>query len=530
MLNKFKGLILLLFVLLIVATSCGIVSAHEGDLPPEISIVTPQNNKNVSGNVNLAVALDHSHTGVPNTVNITITGQNVNYNKKIQLTGSNFNSVNQRWQSSWDTSDAPNGKYSIKAECADMYGIGSSTINVTVNNAQKTTKIELNNFKGVNNQNIIITATLRDSSNLAISGKNIQFNVGGKTYIVTTDSGGVAKITHKGTIGNYTITAKFSGDSNYASSEKTSTLTVASSGTIVKVSSASVDKGKISQLKATLTNSGNGQLLSGQSVRFTVNGVYLGSNTTNRNGVATFRYKVPLNGGKYTILAMSDGMSGSGILTVRQSSMYLRISADNISPLVGNTITIYYRLINNGPNTGTNTVFTYKIPKGFNFIKASKNTGTYKYNAKTKIITWKLPSAKIGTSLLKIAVKVSDSGSFLLRPKITTDTYDTSLKSSLSKIYLRTNADLTITKIKRSSNTYKVTIKNKGGLASKTTFLKVFYKVGKKTIQKIYKIKGIAPNKSIRVNAKFFKYSKHKNYTKIAYINYNKKNKRIQLQ
>lgn len=166
-----------------------------------------------------------------------------------------------------------------------------------------------------------------------------------------------------------------------------------------------------------------------------------------------------------------------------------------------------------------------KYQKGFNFIKASKNTGTYKYNAKTKIITWKLPSAKIGTSLLKIAVKVSDSGSFLLRPKITTDTYDTSLKSSLSKIYLRTNADLTITKIKRSSNTYKVTIKNKGGLASKTTFLKVFYKVGKKTIQKIYKIKGIAPNKSIRVNAKFFKYSKHKNYTKIAYINYNKKTK-----
>lgn len=66
-----------------------------------------------------------------------------------------------------------------------------------------------------------------------------------------------------------------------------------------------------------------------------------------------------------TILAMSDGMSGSGILTVRQSSMYLRISADNISPLVGNTITIYYRLINNGPNTGTSTVFTYKIPKRF---------------------------------------------------------------------------------------------------------------------------------------------------------------------
>lgn len=526
MLNKFKGLLLLLFVLLIVATSCGIVSAHEGDLPPEISIVTPQNNKNVSGNVNLAVALDHSHTGVPNTVNITITGQNVNYNKKIQLTGSNFNSVNQRWQSSWDTSDAPNGKYSIKAECADMYGIGSSTINVSVNNAQKATKIELNNFKGVNNQNIIITAILRDSNNLAISGKSIQFNVGGKTYAVTTDSGGMAKITHRGTIGNYTITAKFSGDSNYASSEKTSSLIVASSGTIVKVTSVSVDKGKVSQLKATLTNSGNAQPLSGQSVRFTVNGVFVGSNTTNKNGVATFNYKVPLNGGKYTILAISgDGMSGSGTLKVRQSSMYLRISADNISPLVGNTITLYYRLINNGPDTGTNTVFTYKIPKGFNFVKASKNAGTHKYNPKTKIITWKLPSAKIGTSLLKITVKLSNSGSFLLKPKITTDTYDTSLKSSLSKIYLRTNADLTITKIKRSSNTYKVTIKNKGGLASKTTFLKIYYKVGKKTIQKIYKIKGIAANKSITVNAKFFKYLKHKKYTKIAYINYNKKTK-----
>ena len=522
--NRFKGLFLLLLVILIVVTSCGTVSAHDGDFPPEISIIKPGNNQNISGTVDIWVALDHSHSGTPNVLNLTISGIDTDYNKKIQLSQSNFIATNERWQTTWDTSDAPNGKYFIKAECADVYGVSSSTVNVNVNNVKQTTKIDLASVIGINNQDVSIFATLRDSNNQLLADKTIQFAVGSKTYSATTDTGGVARITHIGTTGTYTITANFLGDNVYNNSGGTSILNIVATGIIVKVNSLTIDKGKVAKLEATLTNSANNQLLSGQTVRFTVNGVVVGLTTTNTNGVANYDYKVPLNGGKYDISASStDGFSGVGILTVRQSSMYLKISTDNAKPLVGNKITLYYRIINDGPNTGANTVFKYKLPKGFNFVKASTDAGTYTYNAKTRIISWKLPSAKVGTSLLKITVKLTNSGKFLLKPKITTDTYDTSLQSSLSNIYLRTDADLTITKVKKTGNAYKVTIKNKGGLDTGTSRLKISYKVGKKTIQKTYKIKGIGSGKSITVNAKFLKYTTHKKYTKTLYINYNKK-------
>lgn len=83
-------------------------------------------------------------------------------------------------------------------------------------------------------------------------------------------------------------------------------------------------------------------------------------------------------------------------------------------------------------------------------------------------------------------------------------------------------ADLIITKIKKSGNNYLITVKNQGTLSTKTSKLKISYKVGKKTKQKIVSVKGLSPSQSKTVNVKFFKYSTHKKYTKTAIINYNK--------
>ena len=522
MLKKFKGLVLLSFVLFIAVCCSSTVSAH-GDSSFEFD--SPRNNTNVSGNVNLKIDVHHTHTD-DYVVDIKISGLTVSYNKDIRLLNSDYNRQGEFWQTTWDTSDAPNGRYSITAvHIDDDGGVGTRTINVNVNNLrQHPTKIDLASVKAINNRDVTIYATLRDSNNRVLAGKTVQFIVGGVTRTAVTDNGGIARITHREATGTYTITARFLGDNVYINSEGTSILTIVSSGSIVKVASVSADKGKFAQLRATLTNSSTNQPLSGQVVRFTVNGVVVGSNTTNNNGVAIYNYKVPLNGGKYAILASSsDGFSDSGTLTVRQSSMSFRVTTDNASPLVGNTITLFYRIINNGPDTGTNTVLTYKIPKGFQFVRAFKDAGTHSYNAKTRILTWKLPSAKVGTSLLRLIVRVTNSGRFLLRPKIKTDTYDTSLQNSLSNIYLRTNPDLTIMGVKRSGNTYRITIKNRGGWDAGASSLKISHKVGKKTIQKTYAVKSLAAGQSVVVSAKYFNYSKHKKYEKTAHINHNKK-------
>ena len=84
------------------------------------------------------------------------------------------------------------------------------------------------------------------------------------------------------------------------------------------------------------------------------------------------------------------------------------------------------------------------------------------------------------------------------------------------------NVDLRITKVVRSGNTYKITIKNYGNDKSAKTKLKVWFKKNNKTYYKIVDVKTIAGGKSLTINVKFFKYSTHKKLTKTAQVNYNK--------
>jgi len=94
------------------------------------------------------------------------------------------------------------------------------------------------------------------------------------------------------------------------------------------------------------------------------------------------------------------------------------------------------------------------------------------------------------------------------------------LSTAKSKLVIL-NVDLKITKILRSGNNYKVTIKNLGKDTSGKTSLKIWYKVGKKTYYKTVNVKAIKGAKTQIVTVKFFKFSTHKKITKTAHINHN---------
>lgn len=79
--------------------------------------------------------------------------------------------------------------------------------------------------------------------------------------------------------------------------------------------------------------------------------------------------------------------------------------------------------------------------------------------------------------------------------------------------------DLVISKIKRSGNNYKVTIKNIGKGKSEASKLKLSYKKKYRTV----KVKEINAGKTKTVTVKFFKYNLHKKNKKYAHINYNGK-------
>ncbi|KZX17129.1 bacterial Ig-like domain protein [Methanobrevibacter cuticularis] len=418
-----------LFVLAIIGFSSNIAFAHD-PFPPEIKFVSPIDGSDATNNVKIKVSI-RTHTAINGEgVKFDISGPN-NYKKTLK----GEKSSDTTWECYWDTSSAPNGKYSIKAEAQDddyPQGPGVKVININLNNVKKETKILINDVKALQGTNVNVIATLKDGFNKIITNKKIEFTINGKTYSATTDSSGVAKITLKGVKGTYTVNAKFLGDNSYMSSSNSGKLYVTNNVYSLKVSNIDSDKNKIVQLKTTLTY--KNKKVANKKIKFYVNNVVVGTAKTNKYGIAVLKYRTKLNHGKYTVLAKySDNVVNIGVLKVKKANVYLQITSNKARPKVGNTITIFYRVKNDGPDTASNTKLTYKIPSNLKYVKAV-GSGSKKYNSKSKTFTWTISKAKIGTTLLKLTFKTKKSGRALLTPKITTDTYNK--YSSGKKLYI----------------------------------------------------------------------------------------------
>lgn len=86
-------------------------------------------------------------------------------------------------------------------------------------------------------------------------------------------------------------------------------------------------------------------------------------------------------------------------------------------------------------------------------------------------------------------------------------------------IYVKGAPDLVVSKIVRSGNKYKVTVKNIGNGVSTKTKLKLWYSSKKYKLVNVVTL-GAGKSKTYTVN--FFRYSAHKKYKKYVQINYNK--------
>nr|WP_054859021.1 Ig-like domain repeat protein [Methanobacterium formicicum] len=205
-----------------------------------------------------------------------------------------------------------------------------------------------------------------------------------------------------------------------------------------------VQKGKNVDLTATLLDN-NGQPINNKQVNFQVNGADAG-NANTVNGVATVNYLANLVGGNYVIQADFTGdadylaSTGTGNLKVPQSSLYIHTTASNTNPTLGEIITITFKLGNNGPNNASNVTFTLQIPEGMEFINASTDQGDYTYNDTTRTITWNLGDVKVGDPNLWAKVRVVSIGSFILRPFLSTDTYDPTLNNDIQPITINVQA------------------------------------------------------------------------------------------
>ncbi|MDR0912337.1 MAG: Ig-like domain-containing protein [Methanobrevibacter sp.] len=422
---EFKKIAIVLLVLMACTLFLGVVSAHD-PFPPEIKILSPKNNDEVNNIVTIRASIK-VHTAVDsNGVNFTISGPN-KYKKLLRDMNTN-DGISVKW----DTSNVANGKYkiSVSAKDVDYEYPGVKDFNVKVVNKKIASKIELNDYSIGSNKKTNIIATLKDKNNKVIANKYLVFKINGKSYKSLTDKGGIAKFTFNAGNGNYSLNTSFLGDNIYFSSSNSSTVKVSSDTPYLSLYDVVGNKNQKVSIKAILKDS-KGKVLKNKNINFYINNKKIKTVKTNSKGLASFNYKINLNGGNYTIfaeyLAKTGVVKSASTLNVPQSSISLKISSSKSYPKVGTKVTLYYRIVNNGPDTGKDVLFAYKFPKGLKYI-SSQAPGLKKYFAKYNAIGWYLKSAKLGTNLLKLTVLTKNSGRQLLTPQILkTATYDLSI-------------------------------------------------------------------------------------------------------
>ena len=201
------------------------------------------------------------------------------------------------------------------------------------------TNIVVNQTTGFKGDIVNLTATIKDSSSLPLSGKTVNFSVNGTSVgQAITDASGIA--TYAYTIiqngGTYTIMAEFLQDSIYATSNNTNILTVPFTPTALVVNPVNGFKGDIVNLIATLTDTHSNIPLSGKTIQFSVNGTPVGQAITDASGIATFAYTIIQNSGTYNILAefLQDSIL-SGSTTTNYLKVNDILAVDNVNPANG---------------------------------------------------------------------------------------------------------------------------------------------------------------------------------------------------
>ncbi|MBI5460311.1 DUF11 domain-containing protein, partial [Methanobacterium sp.] len=116
------------------------------------------------------------------------------------------------------------------------------------------------------------------------------------------------------------------------------------------------------------------------------------------------------------------------------TDLYIHSWASKNNPYVGETMTLTFKVGNNGPDTARNVVFTLPIPEGMEFVDVNVDQGTATYDPVTRTITWILGDVVVGDPTAWVRVKILSAGNFVFAPSMTTDTYDPNLSSNIQTL------------------------------------------------------------------------------------------------
>lgn len=227
-------------------------------------------------------------------------------------------------------------------------------------------------------QSVTLTATVSSSvSGIPAPSGTVTFNIPGFTSVLANVSGGIATYTTNNLpAGSYTVTASYSGDTNYQPSVSTSPINLVVERiqtTTSLVSSASVATyGQSVELTATVGSSATSNVLApGGTVTFDIPGV--GSvGATLSSGVATY-FTSTLPAGNYSITATYSGDSrykpSTSITNLVVEKAISRVSlTSSANPAVVSRTLTFTTLVAPLPASASGTVsFTFSYSDGTSF-------------------------------------------------------------------------------------------------------------------------------------------------------------------
>lgn len=237
------------------------------------------------------------------------------------------------------------GDHPMSAEFAGDAVYSPSSASATLSVKVPTSTITVTSVSGNAGATVTLKSTLKGGTPpVALSGKTVTFRVDGVAVTTAvTDNTGLASNPHVLTEsgGAHTLTAEFAGDSSYASSSATGTLTVKLFASSLAVTSVTTTPGATVQLTATLKSGATP--LSGKTISFKVAGTPVGSAITNPSGVATLPHAANEGGGTYELRAEFVGdtyapATATGTLTIKK--LDTKTSPSAASGKVGATVTL----------------------------------------------------------------------------------------------------------------------------------------------------------------------------------------------
>lgn len=187
---------------------------------------------------------------------------------------------------------------------------------------------------------VTFTATVTPASGNGVPTGTVTFTIDGSagTAVALSGSGQATYSTSTLAVGAHTVTASYSGDSNYTASSDTLTETILGPAASISAASGSGQSAVVgsafAEPLAVLVEDAKGDPVSGASVSFTGTGLSFANSTvtTGSDGMASTA-ATPTTAGNLTVTATTNGVSGSAIFAL--------IGTASVPPSGGGIISTY---------------------------------------------------------------------------------------------------------------------------------------------------------------------------------------------